>query len=53
MTRKKQKIRQKRHITKGMDLNLSDKLSKNKGKKRIRKPKMPARFKSTPRGRQK
>jgi len=53
MAGKKEKDRQKHHIEKGMSANLSDEESKKKGKKRIRKPKMPARIKSTPRARQK
>jgi hypothetical protein len=52
MTRKKVKERQKRFIEKGMSIDVHDE-SKKKGKKRIRKPKMPARIKSTPRSRQK
>ena len=53
MTRKKQKKRQKRYIEPGMsDLPDEEKIKK-KGKRRIRKPKMPARIKSTPRARQK
>ena len=53
MGRKKGKRRQKRYITKGMNIELSDKKTKKKGKRRIRKPKMPARIKSTPRSRHK
>ncbi len=47
MVRKKE--RQKHHIEKGMSMNHSDGELKKKGKKRIRKPKMPARIKKTPR----
>jgi hypothetical protein len=43
------KERQKHHIEKGMSINLIHDESKKKGKKRIRKPKMPARIKKTPR----
>jgi hypothetical protein len=39
------KVRQKRYIRKGMNIHLSDEKSKKKGKKRMRKPKMPARIK--------
>ncbi len=53
MARKKEKERQKRFIGKGMSTDLLDEESKKKGKRRIRKSKMPARIKSTPRGRQK
>jgi hypothetical protein len=41
----KKKERQRRYIEKGMDVHLRDKESKKKGKKRIKKPKMPARIK--------
>jgi hypothetical protein len=51
MVRKKE--RQKRHIGKGMSMDLSNMESKKKSKRRTRKPKMPARIKSTPRARQK
>ena len=44
----KKKERQRRFIEKGMDIVTSD-----EKKKRVRKPKMPARLKSTPRSRQK
>jgi len=47
------KERQRRYIEKGMNIHLSDKESKKKGKKHIKKPKMPVRIKSTPRARQK
>jgi hypothetical protein len=47
------KERQKRHISKGMSIDFPIKESKKKGKKRTKKPKMPARIKSTPRARQK
>ena len=47
------KNRQKRYIGKGMSLDHSDEVSKRKGKKHIKKPKMSARIKSTPRSRQK
>jgi hypothetical protein len=53
MARKKEKERQKRYIGKGMGTDFPDEVSKKKGKRRIRKPKMPARIKSTPRARQK
>ena len=53
MAGKKEKERQKHHIEKGMSMDHSKGESKKKGKKRIRKPKMPARIKSTPRSRQK
>jgi len=45
MVRKKE--RQKHHIEKGMSMEHSEGESKKKGKKRIRKPKMPARIKKT------
>ena len=51
MERKKE--RQKHHIEKGMSIDHSEGESKNKGKRRIRKPKMPARIKKIPRIRQK
>ena len=53
MERKKQKKRQVRYIGPGMSNIPPDEKSKKKGKKHIRKPKMPARIKSTPRSRQK
>jgi len=53
MAKKKGKRRQKRYITRGMNIELLDKKIKKKDKRRIRKPKMPARIKSTPRSRQK
>jgi hypothetical protein len=53
MARKKVKERQKRFIEKGMSIDIHPGESKKKGKRRIRKPKMPARIKSTPRVRQK
>ena len=53
MARKKEKKRQKRYIEKGMSIDIHHDESKKKGKRRIRKPKMPARIKSTPRARQK
>ena len=53
MARKKEKRRQKRYIEKGMSIDFPDEKSKKKGKRRVRKPKMPARIKSTPRARQK
>jgi hypothetical protein len=43
MSRKKE--RQRRYIEKGMNINLPDEKSKKKGRKHIRKPKMPARIK--------
>ena len=49
MVRKKE--RQKHYIEKGMSANLSDEETKKKGKRHIRKPKMPARIKKTPRTR--
>jgi hypothetical protein len=48
----KKKERQRRYIEKGMDIIPTDELSTEKDK-RMRKPKMPARLKSTPRSRQK
>jgi hypothetical protein len=51
--KKKAKKIQKRYISKDMGINRSDDISSKKGKKRVRKPKMPARIKSTPRGKQK
>ena len=53
MAKKKDKRIQKRYISKGMNIDRPDNDSKKKGKKHIRKPKMPARIKSTPRSRQK
>ena len=53
MARKKEKERQKRHIGKGMSIDHPDEKAKKKGKRHVRKPKMPARVKSTPRARQK
>ena len=53
MAGKKEKERQKRYIGKGMSTDIHNEESKKKGKRRIRKPKMPARIKSTPRERQK
>ena len=53
MTRKKEKVREKRYISKGMSLIKTDKESKKIVKKRERKPKMPARIKSIPRNRHK
>ena len=53
MSRKKEKDRQKRYIGRGMSTDLPDDESKKKVKRRIRKSKMPARIKSTPRARQK
>ena len=51
MVRKKE--RQKRYIEKGMSIGHPDEKSKKKGTRRVRKPKMPARIKNTPRARQK
>jgi len=51
--KKKVKISQKHYIGKDMGIERPDDVSKKKGKKRVRKPKMPARIKSTPRARQK
>ncbi|GAG28682.1 unnamed protein product [marine sediment metagenome] len=45
MARKKEKERQKRYIEKGMNIDRPDEEPKKKGKRRIRKPKMPARIK--------
>ncbi len=53
MAWKKEKERQKRYIGKGMSTDFPDEESKKKGKRHIKKPKMPARIKSTPRARQK
>ena len=53
MAGKKEEERQKHYIEKGMSMDHSEEESKKKGKKHIRKPKMPARIKSTPRTRQK
>ncbi len=39
------KERQKRYIERGMNITLHDEELKKKGKKHIRKPKMPARIK--------
>jgi hypothetical protein len=52
MARKKQKKRQKRYIEPGMSDIIDDEKIKKKGKKHIRKSKMPAHIKSTPRARQ-
>jgi hypothetical protein len=46
----KKKERQRRYIEKGMDIIPIDELSDER-EKRERKPKMPARLKSTPRSR--
>jgi hypothetical protein len=51
--KKTAKKKQKRYIGKGMSVDHPAEVSKKKGKKHIRKPKMPARIKSTPRSRQK
>jgi len=51
MERKKE--RQKHHIEKGMSIDHIKGELKKKNKKRIKKPKMPARIKKTPRIRQK
>jgi hypothetical protein len=48
---KKNKIRQRKYIEKGSELIKND--ESKKGKKHIRKPKMPARIKKTPKVRQK
>ena len=45
MAKKKKKERQVRYIGPGMSDNSEDEGSKKKGKKRMRKPKMPARIK--------
>jgi len=52
MSKKKEKIRQRRYIEKGAELVPKDKDSKKQGKRHIKKPKMPASIKKTPRGRQ-
>jgi len=52
LTKKKEKIRQRRYIEKGTELEPKDKDSKKQGKRHIKKPKMPARIKKTPRGKQ-
>ena len=52
LTKKKEKIRQRRYIEKGTELEAKDKDSKKQGKRHIKKPKMPARIKKTPRGKQ-
>jgi len=52
LTKKKEKIRQRRYIEKGIELEPKDKDSKKQGKRHIKKPKMPVRIKKTPRGRQ-
>ena len=53
MVKKKDKIRQRKFIEKGIKLEPIDKSVKKHGKKHIKKPKMPARIKKTPRGRRK
>jgi len=53
MSKKKEKIRQRRYIEKGTELEVKDKDSKKQGKRHIKKPKMPARIKKTPRESQK
>jgi hypothetical protein len=53
MSKKKEKIRQKRYIEKGIKLEPIEEDSKKQGKKHIKKPKMPARIKKTPKVRQK
>ena len=53
MSKKKEKVRQIRYLEKGTQLEPIDKSAKKKGKKHIRKPKMPARIKKTPRVRPK
>lgn len=42
MARKEEKKKQKRYIGKGMSIDRPEEESKKKGKKHIRKPKMPA-----------
>jgi len=49
----KKKERQPHYIEKGMDIVSTDELADSKAKRRVRKPKMPARLKSTPKIRQK
>ena len=53
MSKKKEKIRQRRYIEKGTELEPKDKDSKKQGKRHIKKPKMPARIKKAPRESQK
>ena len=53
MTRNKGKERQRHHIEKDMSSDLIYEEIKKKGKRQIKKPKMPARIKSTPRERHK
>jgi hypothetical protein len=53
LTKKKEKIRQRRYIEKGTEFEAKDKDSKRQGKRHIKKPKMPARIKKTPRESQK
>ena len=53
MARKKVKERQRHHIEKNMSSDLISEENKKKGKRHIKKPKMPARIKSTPRERHK
>ncbi|MFX1503402.1 MAG: hypothetical protein ACFFDH_20735 [Promethearchaeota archaeon] len=52
MSKKKEKIRQRKYIEKGIKLEHIDKESKKQGKRHIKKPKMPARIKKTPKARQ-
>jgi hypothetical protein len=47
------KERQPHYIEKGMDIVPTDEIDQNKSKRRVRKPKMPARLKSTPRSQKK
>jgi hypothetical protein len=51
LAKKKDKIRQRKYIEKGDKLDPKDNKLKKKGKKHIRKPKMPAHIKKTPRER--
>jgi hypothetical protein len=50
LKKKQKKIRQRKYIEKGIKLETVDK-SLKQGKKHIKKPKMPARIKKTPRER--
>jgi len=53
LIKKKEKIRQRRYIGKSIKLEPKDKDSEKTRKKYIRKPKMLARIKKTPRGKRK
>jgi hypothetical protein len=52
MSKKKEKIRQRKYIEKGIKLEPIDKDPEKQGKRHIKKPKMPARIKKTPKARQ-